>query len=112
MTPGLYPTRRFTAINGAGKTRLYGNKAFDATLNLEYVLTDDDLALLLKSYHDSYGSFTALTLGTQVWEGISPTLLAQIPSYLSWRWAETPQVDSLLPGRSRVRIKLIATLDD
>ena len=112
LTPGNYPTRRFTAINGAGRTRLYGSKAFDATLDLEYLLSDDDLAVLLQSYHDSKGSFTALTMGTQPFQGISPTLMAQIPSYLSWRWADTPVVQSLLPGRSRVQIRLVATLDD
>ena len=41
-TPGVagYPTRRFNAINGPQQTRLYGSKAFDATLALEYVLSD------------------------------------------------------------------------
>ena len=112
LTPGEYATRRFTAIDGAGRTRLYGSKAFDATLQLEYLLTDDDLALLLESYHNARGSFRALSLGVEVFQGISPTLLAQIPDYLSWRWAETPVVESLLPGRSRVRVNLVATLDD
>ena len=112
LTPGAYPTQRFTAINGAGRTRLYGSRAFDATLDLEYLLNDADLATLLQVYHDSKGSFTALTLGPQVFEGISPSLQAQIPSYLSWRWADTPVIDSLLPGQSRVRVRLVATLDD
>ena len=112
FTPGKYPTRRFNAINGAGRTRLYGSKAFDATLDLEYLLNDADLAELLEVYHNSKGEFTALTLGSQVFEGLSPQVQAQIPSYLSWRWGEVPVVDSLLPGRSRVRVRLVATLDD
>ena len=112
FTPGEYPTRRFTAINGAGRTRLYGSRAFDATLDLEYLLNDDDLATLLEFYHDSRGAFNVITLGASVYQGMSPTLQAQIPNYLSWRWAETPVVSSLLPGRSRVRVKLVATLDD
>ena len=112
LTPGQYATRRFTAINGAGRTRLYGSKAFDATLDLEYLLGDDELASLLESYHTSFGAYKTLTLTGQVFEGISPTVMAQIPNYLSWRWADTPTVDSLLPGRSRVRVRLVATLDD
>ena len=111
-TPGQYPTRRFNAINGAGRTRLYGSRAFDATLDLEYLLTDADLTTLLESYHNAKGSFTSFALPAAALQGIGPTVQAQIPSYLSWRWAETPIVDSLLPGRSRVRVKLIATLDD
>ena len=112
LTPGNYATKRFTAVSGAGRTRLYGSKAFDATLNLEYLLNDNELSLLLASYHNSRGSYRALTLHPEVFAGIDPVVLAQIPSYLSWRWADTPVVNSLLPGRSRVQVNLVATLDD
>ena len=46
---GQYPTRRFTAINGAGRTRIYGIAAFDATMALEFVLADPELAVLLSA---------------------------------------------------------------
>lgn len=112
LTPGNYATKRFTAVSGAGRTRLYGSKAFDATLNLEYLLNDNELSTLLASYHSSRGSYRSLVLDPEVFAGIDPVVLAQIPSYLSWRWADTPVVDSLLPGRSRVQVNLVATLDD
>ena len=38
FTPGDYPVKRFTAINGAGTTRIYGDSAFDAQLRLEFWL--------------------------------------------------------------------------
>ena len=112
LTPGLYPTKRFTAISGAGKTRLYGSKAYDATLQLEYLLNDTELAELLESYHTAYGTYRSLVLPSSVYQGISQAVIDQIPSYLSWRWAETPTVDSLMPSRSRVRVNLVGTLDD
>ena len=112
LTPAEYPTRRYTAINGAGRTRLYGSKAYDATLELEYLLDDQEMAQLLESWHNSRGGYVPLALDPEVFAGISPTLLAQIPNYLSWRWAQTPVVESLLPNRSRVTVNLIATLDD
>ena len=112
LTPGNYATKRFTAVSGAGRTRLYGSAAFDATLNLEYLLNDNELSELLASYHTSRGSYRSLVLDPEVFAGIDPVVLAQIPSYLSWRWADTPVVDSLLPGRSRVQVNLVATLDD
>lgn len=112
LTPGNYPTRRFTATNGAGRTRIYGSKAFDATLQLEYLLNDNELALLLGNYHEARGAFQSLTLNPEVFAGISAPVMAQIPDYLKWRYAETPVVDSLLPGRSRVTVNLVATLDD
>ena len=112
FTPGQYPTRRFTAINGAGRTRIYGNAAFDATLQIEYVLSDEELAQLLECWHDARGGFDELDLPTEMYVGYSADVQAQFQDYLTWRWADVPQVESLLPGRSRVQVNLIGTLDD
>ena len=112
FTPGQYPTRRFTAINGAGRTRVYGTAAFDATLALTFVLADEELAVLLECYHDAKGGFEQLTLPESIYQGYSVDVQAQFQSYLTWRWANVPQVESLLPGRSRVQVNLIGTLDD
>ncbi len=110
-TPGQYPTKRFSSISGASNTRLYGSKAFDATMNLSFLLNDSDMARLLDSWHDSRGGFVSINLPDSVFAGISDTLQGQIPSYLQWRWAEMPSVESVLPNRSRVQVQLIATLD-
>lgn len=111
-TPGEYPTRRFTAINGAGTTRLYGSRAFDATLNLEYLLSDAELAELLECYNDARGTFDDLELPAETFVGLSADVQAEIPEYLTWRWADTPQIESVAAGRSRVRVNLVGTLDD
>ena len=111
-TPGQYATRRFNAINGAGTTRLYGSKAFDATLSLEYLLLDEELALLLKCYNDARGTFDELDLPNETFVGLSVDVQNEIPDYLTWRWEDTPQIESVAPGRSRVRVKLVGTLDD
>ena len=110
-TPGSFPVRRFTAVNGAGVTRIYGNRAFDASLSLEYNLSDAELAELLECWNDAFGAFDTLTLPDTVFEGMSPAVRNQIPAYLSWRWAEQPRVTSVLAGRSTVTVNLIANLD-
>lgn len=110
-TPGEYATKRFSAINGAGTTRLYGSKAFDASLNMSFLLDDNDMSSLLDSWHESKGGFDTLNLPSSVFSGLSDTLQSQIPSYLQWRWAEMPSVESVMPNRSRVQVQLIATLD-
>lgn len=110
-TPGRYPTKRFNGISGSGTTRLYGSKAFDAELQLDFVVDDDGATALLDCWHQSRGGAETLDLPTNVFTGISSSLNATIPAYLSWRWADTPSVESLFPGRSRVQVKLIATLD-
>ena len=111
-TPGKFPTQRFTAINGAGKTRLYGSKAFDATLALEYLLGDAELAELLACYTAARGTYDQLELPQETFVGLSAEVQAEIPDYLTWRWSDTPSVESVSPGRSRVRVNLIGTLDD
>lgn len=110
-TPGKYATKRFSSISGAGSTRLYGSKAFDATLELEFAAADPDLTSILKSWHDSKGGAYVLTLPAIIFDGIELSTRGQIPEYLNWRWAEMPAVESLFPGRSRVMVQLIATLD-
>lgn len=112
FTPGEYPTRRFTAINGAGRTRIYGNAAFDATLNLTFVVKDPELAMLLDCWHAAQGSFDELLLPAEIYAGFSADVEAQFQDYLVWRWASVPQVSSLAPGRSSVQVSLIGTLDD
>jgi len=110
-TPGNYPTKKVTSINGATTTRLYGSKAYDATMSLSFLLNDTDMASLLDSWHDSRGGFYTLDLPDSVFAGVSSVLQAQIPEYLQWRWAEMPSVESVMPDRSRVQVQLIATLD-
>ena len=112
LDSGAVLTRRFAAINGAGTTRLYGTAAFDATLRLEYLLSDDELALLLKCYNDARGTFDELELPPETFIGLSVEVQAEIPDYLTWRWEDTPQIESISPGRSRVRVNLVGTLDD
>ena len=110
FTPGEYPIKRFDSISGAGVTRLYGSKAFNATLNLEFLLDDTGTAAVLQSWHDSMGGAKVLTLPTELFEGMNGPE-GQIPNYLNWRWSQVPSVQSVLPGRSRIRASLVATLD-
>ena len=109
--PGQFATKRFTSISGAGSTRLYGSKAFDATLQLSFLLSDSDTCTMLKCWDEAKGTYDTLELPVEFLAGSSSVLNCGIPEYLKWRWAEAPSVESLLPGRSRVQINLIATLD-
>jgi len=109
--PGQFATKRFTSISGAGSTRLYGSKAFDATLQLSFLLSDSDTCAMLKCWDNAKGTYDTLELPEEFLAGSSPILDCGVPTYLNWRWADPPSVESLLPGRSRVQINLIATLD-
>jgi len=110
FTPGEYPTKRFDSISGAGTTRLYGSKASNATLDLEFLLDDTNTEAVLQSWHDSLGGAKVLTLPATLFEGMNGPE-DQIPNYLNWRWAQVPSVQSVFPGRSRIEASLVATLD-
>ena len=111
FTPGRFPTKRFDSISGAGTTRLYGSKAFSATLQLTFILNDEDTCAFLKCWDDAYGDYDTIELPDEFFAGSSPVLDCGVPDYLNWRWAEAPSVESLFPGRSRVQVNLVATLD-
>ena len=111
FTPGGYPTKRFNSISGAGQTRLYGSKAFNATLQMSFMLNDADTCTVMKCWDDAYGSYQTIELPDSFFAGASDLLDCTVPDYLNWRWAEAPSVESILPGRSRVQINLVATLD-
>jgi len=109
--PGEFATKRFTSISGSGTTRLYGSKAFDASLQLSFMLNDADTAAFLDCWYAAKGTYDTLELPAEFLAGASDVLDSGVPDYLNWRWAEAPSVESLFPGRSRVQINLVATLD-
>ena len=110
-TAPQFPTKRFDSISGAGVTRLYGSKSFEAQLQLEFTVPDSETAQFLKCYENARGDFDTLALPSVIFDGMSANLRDQIPSHLSWRFGTTPQVESLFPNQSRLRIELIGTLD-
>ena len=112
FAPGEFPTKRFTRISGAGTTRLYGSKAYDASLRLEFNVDDEELNLILECWNAAYGGYDVVTLPAQVFVGVSNAVQGQLAASLNWRWAERPTVSSVLPGRSRVQAQFIATLDN
>ena len=89
---------------------MYGSKAFNATLELEFVVDQSQLQSLLTCWSDSRGSYDSLTIAptNKVFDGMDESVF---PSYLEWRWAEAPSVSSVMPQLSRVTVKLIATLE-
>ena len=110
--PGEYPTQRFNSISGAGTTRLYGSKPYDATLNVDFNVTDSELIKIMDCWAGARGSASVLTLPDSLFQGMAAGLRSEIQGSLNWRWAQRPSVTSLFPGRSTVQAQFIATLDN
>jgi len=115
--PGKYPQGEFKALNGATTTLRYGNRRYDAELELTFQnITDSNAALLLALYEqttvtDDWITFTAADGAV----GASPELADYLRevggSGLRWRFAEPPSVDSVVPGRSSVQCSFVGRLD-
>ena len=86
-----FATKRYTSISGAGTTRLYGSKAFDAELNLQFLVEQDTLIQIMDSWEQCYGEYLPVSLPPDA-IGISNELVdALVPEYLEWHWAESPK---------------------
>ena len=106
-----FPTKRFTSISGAGTTRLYGSKGFDATLDVQFLVDDDSLVAIVDNWEASMGTYLPVTLPPSVIAGNDDLLDELVPDYLEWHWAEPPTVESVNLGLHRVTVKLIAHLE-
>lgn len=109
--PGEYATRRFNSVSGAGVTRLYGSKPFDASLSLEFNVDDNDLQDVLTCYEKALGQYGIVLLPDELFVGMDLAIREDIQGSLNWRWAERPTVSSLRPNYSKVKTQFIATLD-
>lgn len=111
LSPGVYPTRRFTALSGASTSVIFGDKASDAKLSISFnYMPDADAAAIWQVWHATLGGFHEVTLPSNAFEGIGPALVAQLPSYLKWYMDGEPEVESALPGRSGMTVTFIGKL--
>ena len=106
-----FATKRFQSISGAGTTRLYGSKAFDAELNLQFMVDETVLVSIMDNWEASYGTYYPVTLPDEVIAGNGELLNALVPEYLEWHWAENPTVESVNLGLYRVSTRFIAQLE-
>ena len=84
FTAAEFPTKRFESISGAGTTRLYGSKASNAKLRLQFVVNDEEAGDIFDCWYDSYGTFYEVTLSERVYDGQSDLLEELETDYLKW----------------------------
>lgn len=106
-----YPTKRFNSITGAGTTRLYGSKAFDAEMQLEFMADDETVEAVVNNWHDSMGNYYPVAIPNSVYAGHDRLLDKVTPKYLKWYWENEPTISSVQPNLSRVQVNFIAQLE-
>lgn len=110
FAPGVYPQKTYRALNGAAIKRTFGNKPYGATLELEYQNIPDATAVtLLNHYQSQTAANRRFALSSNVTAGMSgslATIASASADNLRWEYAKPPEVSSVRPGFSTVRILL------
>lgn len=113
-TPGQYPVKVYRGLSGATVKRVFGNRAFGHSIELQFQnISDANTKLILDHYYGQYGSYARFKLPDAVFSGMSTTLrgVVQTPTNILWEYAEPPQVESVFNGISTVTVRLVGELD-
>lgn len=111
---GNYPVKTFTAQSGAEVRILYGDKKTGSKLNLSYEnITDDKAALFLDHYDEIKGTYGTFDIVADTRAGWSPSAAPfgfRIGTGAKWRYQSPPEVTTVRPGYSTVRVELVTVL--
>jgi hypothetical protein len=117
FTAPKWPTSGITAQSGVTTRRLWGSRPSQAQLSLSFDnISDDNAGLIVAAYNSAKGATTELTLPSVLFNGASAALTGWLNTTstgagMKWFFAEEPPtVESVVPGRSSVRVALVAEL--
>lgn len=114
-SPGIFPQTEFRSQNGALTILRYGNKRVDSTLSLEFRnITDDNAALIIQNYEavNSAGNNVTFTQSTGASGASSQfsTFLRENGTGLKWRYAQPPEITSVVKNRCTVNCEFVGNL--
>lgn len=114
--PGVYPQKQYRALSGAVVKRTYGNSPYGATLQLEYRnIPDSSATTLVDHYRNQTAANQRFLLSANVIAGMTGNLGQRANASLDnlrWEYGEPPEVSTVRPGFSTVRISLIGEIRD
>lgn len=113
-SPGQFPVKTYRGLSGAVVKRVFGNKAYGHTIELQFNnISDTNTKAILDHYYGQSGSYFRFALPDAMFSGMDSTLASsvQAPSNISWEYAEPPAVESVFNGRSNVSVRLIGELN-
>lgn len=110
--PGDWPIKAFNAQDGAEVRILYGTKRTKMTLQLGYnAITDVKAQSFIEHFIEMKGTYLTFDLPSGAKEGwAGDASLLDVAAGNRWRYAESPQVESLYPGVSNVTVSLVGVL--
>jgi hypothetical protein len=110
---GAFPVKKYRTLSGVSVKRSFGNRPFAYELQLGFANIDDDTtASILNHYNNTSGGFSRFTLPDAVFSGVNSNLrnIARPSSSIRWEYAEPPQIESIIGGRSNVQVSLIGEI--
>jgi hypothetical protein len=117
FTAPRWPTSGVTTQSGVTTRRLWGSRPSQAQLSLSFDnISDDNAGLIVAAYNSAKGATTELTLPNVLFNGASAALTGWLNTTstgagMKWFFSEEPPtVESVAPGRSSVRVALVAEL--
>jgi hypothetical protein len=107
--PGDYPVKTYSAQSGAEVRILYGDTRTRMELSLGYDnATDAQAKQFLDHYDEVKGSFSTFEVDPSARAGWGSTAEAIDTAGVNrWRYADSPQVTAVRPGRSSIRVNLV-----
>jgi hypothetical protein len=113
-----WPTKTQMSESGVITRRLWGSRPSSAKLSLTFGnVNDTDTAAILSAHNAAKGSVDSLTLPAQIFAGADANLQSWLDASatgagLLWSFSEgsSPQVESVILGRSNVTVELTAEL--
>ena len=113
--PGAYAIKTFNAQSGAEVRILYGDTRTKMELSLGYDnISDTEAEQFLTHYDETKGTFSTFGIPHIAkfgWGGTAAAIGA-FASGNTYRYADAPQVTSVRPGRSSVRVSLVGVFSD
>lgn len=117
ITAPTWPTTSSTSQSGIKSKRLWGSKPSQLTLALSFDnISDANATQILVAYQSAKGGVLELDVPSEIYGGLSLDLLAWVDqnstgSGMKWYFGEeSPTIESVAPGRSSVRVTLVAEL--
>ena len=108
--PGDWPSKTFNALSGREYRIRYGDRRTSAKLSLSYDnITDVQAEQFLTHYYEATGTFSTFAVPAAASSGWGGTSTALNPGSAGneYRYASAPQITSVRPGRSSVKVELV-----
>lgn len=108
--PGDWPSKIFNSLSGREYRIRYGDRRTNAKLSLSYDnITDAQAEQFLTHYYETTGTFSTFTVPAATSNGWTGTATALNPGSTgsAYRYASAPQITSVRPGRSSVKVELV-----